>query len=244
MAARRRRGKQAAERETENSQISEISDVPQSKEDPESKQESAPLEAETLPPIPMEEFFSLPVVQYVLPILGEVPPGEPPDPTKCSPREYLEFYIFPVVLPGLAALLQEAEKKKCFERRRTKFIPSDFLTEWLYNNNPKRKDESFTELFSIPFVKDWIKDHPRPPIPLSLLLSEEEASILIQSFWRGYRVRCDSEIQELRQWQRKFREEKNINEVVKKFWAKQEAKVQRKAEELDKLTQNPSTSQF
>ncbi|NXM15918.1 IQCK protein, partial [Ploceus nigricollis] len=172
----------------------------------------------------MEEFFSAPAAQYLLPILGEVPPGEPPDPKKCSPREYLEFYIFPVLLPGLAALLYEAEKEKCFEGKRTKFIPFDFLTEWLYNKNPKRKDESFTELFSIPFVKDWLKDHPRPPVPLSLLLSEEEASILIQSFWRGYRVRCNSEIQELRQWQKKLREERHINEVVKKFWAKQEAK--------------------
>ncbi|XP_066054007.1 IQ domain-containing protein K isoform X2 [Chamaea fasciata] len=77
---------------------------------------------------------------------------------------------------------------------------------------------------------------PRPPIPLTLLLSEEEASILIQSFWRGYRVRCDSKIQELRQWQKKLRDEKNITEVVKKFWTKQEAKVERKAEELDKRT--------
>ncbi|XP_066054008.1 IQ domain-containing protein K isoform X3 [Chamaea fasciata] len=94
--------------------------------------------------------------------------------------------------------------------KRTTFIPSDFLTEWLYN--------------------------PRPPIPLTLLLSEEEASILIQSFWRGYRVRCDSKIQELRQWQKKLRDEKNITEVVKKFWTKQEAKVERKAEELDKRT--------
>ncbi|NWH85932.1 IQCK protein, partial [Aegithalos caudatus] len=180
------------------------------------------LEAEVLQPVLMEPLFSAPANKYVLPVLGEVPPGEPPDPKKCSPREYLEFYIFPVLLPGLAALLQEAEKY--FEGKRTKFIPCDFLTEWLYNKSPKRKDESFTELFSIPFVKDWLKDHPRPPIPLSLLLSEEEASLLIQSFWRGYRVRCDSEIQELRQWQKKLREERHITEVVKKFWTKQEAK--------------------
>ncbi|XP_053848331.1 IQ domain-containing protein K isoform X3 [Vidua macroura] len=181
----------------------------------------------------MEQLFSAPAAQYLPPVLGEAPPGEPPDPKKCSPREYLEFYIFPVLLPGLAALLHEAEKEKCFEGKRTTFIPSDFLTEWLYNKNPKRKDESFTELFSIPFVKDWLKDHPRPPVPLSLLLSEEEASILIQSFWRGYRVRCDSEIQELRQWQKKLREERHIKEIVKKFWAKQEAKVGSKSEELD-----------
>nr|XP_026649658.1 IQ domain-containing protein K isoform X1 [Zonotrichia albicollis] len=219
-------GGHGAEHEEEQPQIS---DDPQLKQDPESKEESVPLEAE----IPVEQLFSAPTPQYLPPVLGETPPGDPPDPKKCSPREFLEFYIFPVLLPGLAALLHEVEKEKCLEEKRTKFIPTDFLTEWLYNNNPKRKDESFTELFSIPFVKDWLKDHPRPPVPLSLLLSEEEASILIQSFWRGYRVRCDSEIQELRKWQKKLREERYIHDVVRKFWAKQEAKVGSKSEELD-----------
>uniref|UniRef100_A0A8D0GKZ2 IQ motif containing K n=1 Tax=Sphenodon punctatus TaxID=8508 RepID=A0A8D0GKZ2_SPHPU len=141
-----------------------------------------------------------------------------------SPRKFLECYIFPVLLPGMAELLHQAEKERCFERKRTKFIACDFLTEWLYNHNPKRKDEPFTEFFSIPFVKDWLKDHPRPPIPLSLLLSEEEASNIIQSFWRGYRVRCEPEVQELRQWQKQLREDKNIIKRVQEFWTKQEVK--------------------
>ncbi|XP_026714667.1 IQ domain-containing protein K [Athene cunicularia] len=165
------------------------------------------------------------VVQQSLSIPEAGPFPEPPDPKTCSPQEYLEYYVFPVLLPGMAELLHQAKKEKCFERKRTKFIACDFLTEWLYNKNPKRKDESFTEFFSIPFVKDWLKDHPRPPIPLSLLLSEEAASIVIQSFWRGYRVRCDSEIQELRQWQKQLRENKNIIKRVEEFWTKQEAKV-------------------
>ncbi|NXM73318.1 IQCK protein, partial [Serilophus lunatus] len=195
---------------------------------PDSQQGFVSLEAGILQPLNMEQLSSVPVIdivdQQLLQILEAAPSPEPPDPKTCSPRQYLEHYIFPVLLPGLAELLQQAGKENCFEGKRTKFIASDFLTEWLYNKNPKRKDESFTEFFSIPFVKDWLKDHPRPPIPLSLLLSEEEASIIIQSFWRGYRVRCNSEIQELRQWQKKLREERAINKIVKKFWSKQEAK--------------------
>ncbi|XP_073915662.1 IQ domain-containing protein K isoform X4 [Castor canadensis] len=148
-----------------------------------------------------------------------------------SPKEYFETYIFPVLLPGMASLLHQAKKEKCFERKRTKFIACDFLTEWLYNQNPKRTGEPFTEFFSIPFVEEWLKHHPRPPIPLSLLLTEEEAAISIQSFWRAYLVRCDPEIQELRQWQKKLREDKHIRQRVQMFWAKQEQKVKGKMED-------------
>ncbi|XP_043416333.1 IQ domain-containing protein K isoform X4 [Prionailurus bengalensis] len=151
-------------------------------------------------------------------------------PKTCSPKEYLETFIFPVLLPGMASLLHQAKKEKCFERKRTKFIACDFLTEWLYNQNPKRIGESFTEFFSIPFVEQWLKHHPRPAMPLSLLLTEGEAALIIQSFWRAYLVRCDPEIQELRQWQKKLREDNHIHQRVKIFWAKQEQKVKCKME--------------
>ncbi|KAM3826572.1 IQ domain-containing protein K [Vipera latastei] len=81
-----------------------------------------------------------------------------PDLKTCTPREFLECYIFPVLLPGMVELLHQAKKERCFERKQTRFIALDFLTEWLYNHNAKRKDEPFVEFFEIPFVKDWLKD--------------------------------------------------------------------------------------
>ncbi|XP_006508047.1 IQ domain-containing protein K isoform X3 [Mus musculus] len=102
--------------------------------------------------LPIHQFPAMPPVPC--------PPkkAETVEPKTCSPRDYLEMFIFPVLLPGMASLLHQAKREKCFERKRTKFIACDFLTEWLYNQNPKRAGESFTEFFSIPFVEDWLKD--------------------------------------------------------------------------------------
>ncbi|XP_039111811.1 IQ domain-containing protein K isoform X2 [Hyaena hyaena] len=202
------------------------------------KQESiitvSPLEETVFHGFNTEHFYSAPHLTTDSHIPCPKVKLETVHPKTCSPKEYLETFIFPVLLPGMASLLHQAKKEKCFERKRTKFIACDFLTEWLYNQNPKRTGESFTEFFSIPFVEQWLKHHPRSAIPLSLLLTEEEAALIIQSFWRAYLVRCDPEIQELRQWQKKLREDSHIRERVKIFWAKQEQKVKCKMEDEEK----------
>jgi len=152
------------------------------------------------------------------------PPSPPPAPNKksCSPREYLEHYIFPTLLPALEQMLYTAKTERCFERKRTKFNALDFLTEHLYKKNPDTNEREKMTLMDIPFVQEWLKDHPRPPLPKSLLWSEEEATLIIQSFWRGYKVRREPDIQELRQWQREWRaENENVSQKVNKFWAKQ-----------------------
>uniref|UniRef100_A0ACB8FL68 Uncharacterized protein n=1 Tax=Sphaerodactylus townsendi TaxID=933632 RepID=A0ACB8FL68_9SAUR len=46
-----------------------------------------------------------------------VPPQPPELPSlkTCPPREVLEHFIFPVLLPGMTELLHQAKKEKCFE---------------------------------------------------------------------------------------------------------------------------------
>ncbi|CAC5409349.1 IQ domain-containing protein K [Mytilus coruscus] len=156
------------------------------------------------------------------------PPASPPPPSpdapnkdKCSPREYLEHYVFPWLLPALEDMLRQAKKEKCLERKRTKFNALDYLTETLYKKNPLHKDRENVTLEEIPFVKEWLKDHPRPPLPLSLIWTEDEATQIIQNYWRGFLVRKDPEVQELRQWQREWREETGgIQDKVSQFWDK------------------------
>ncbi|XP_007440087.1 IQ domain-containing protein K isoform X1 [Python bivittatus] len=206
-----------------------------------------PADAGALPDLSWDESKSVVTEEVVLrktPSLLEPVAPELPDLKTCTPREFLECYIFPVLLPGMVELLHQAKKERCFERKRTRFIALDFLTEWLYNHNAKRKDEPFVEFFEIPFVKDWLKAHPRPPVPLSLLFTEEQAGNIIQSFWRGHRIRCDPEVQELRQWQKHLRETKNINKRVREFWANQEKKVGTKLEDSVQPSPNLSKTVF
>ena len=144
-----------------------------------------------------------------------------PDPLKCSPREYCEFYIFPILLPALEKMLIEAKANKVFEKRRTKFNACDFLTSYLYRHNPNFNDRDGIELEEIPFVQQILAVHPRPPIPLSLLLSDDEAATIIQAHYKGYKVRKEPEVQELREYQREMREEEcEINFKVEDFWHK------------------------
>ena len=163
-----------------------------------------------------------------------IPIQYPTTPIEKSPKElptieYLEKYIYPILLKGIEQLLIEAEKRKCLERKRSAFNALDYLTRYLYFKNPKRvnlseeQNESLSDIYqpleNIPFVRMHFEKYPRLPLPKSLLWSEEEATLIIQSFYRGYRVRKEAEIQELRQWQREWRESnRNIHEVVEDFW--------------------------
>lgn len=151
------------------------------------------------------------------------PPPPPPDKENCTPREYLEHYVFPVLLPALLAMLKQAKKERCFDRRRFRFNGCDFLTEYLWRHNPQITGREKDDLEEIPFVKRILAEQPRPPLPLSLVWTEVQAAIVIQSFWRGFKVRKADHIQELRQWQREWQEENaDIKDKVADFWKEHE----------------------
>uniref|UniRef100_W5M4S8 IQ motif containing K n=1 Tax=Lepisosteus oculatus TaxID=7918 RepID=W5M4S8_LEPOC len=152
---------------------------------------------------------------------------------------FLELAVFPVLLPGLEAMLREAQSQHCLEFASSKQTGCRLYIQWFkYNKNPIRQGEEPVSFEQIPFVQDWLREHPRPPIPLSLLLSDDEAVVLIQAFWRGYKVRCDREVQELRQWQRELREDsRSIRQRVEEFWAQRESRVGREIEDPEEAAQ-------
>ncbi|XP_065066067.1 IQ domain-containing protein K-like [Rhopilema esculentum] len=140
---------------------------------------------------------------------------------RCSAKEYLEKEIFPVLLPALDKMLRSAVENDALKWKRTKFNACDYLTEYLYNNNPRHTEREETSLWNIPFVQRINAENPRPPLPLSLILTDEEAAIIIQSFWRGCVVRMDEEVQELRKYQKEMREQEyDIVLKVEDFWKK------------------------
>lgn len=61
---------------------------------------------------------------------------------------------------------------------------------------------------------------PRPPLPLSATLTEEEAAIIIQSFFRGYLERKEERSTLFRTWQQNVWDERKAADKIKSFWKK------------------------
>ncbi len=67
--------------------------------------------------------------------------------TKCSSVKYVRTQMIPIIREALTKMIDTAEDNDVFKyKRKNKFNPCDFLTEFLYNKNPKRKGEYPTSL--------------------------------------------------------------------------------------------------
>ena len=83
---------------------------------------------------------------------------------------YYDNVLMPIIASGLTEMIKTAESENVFKyKKRNKFNGCDFLTEYLFNANPKRAGKhEHTELGEIPFCQEFDKDFPRKPLPLSV----------------------------------------------------------------------------
>lgn len=83
--------------------------------------------------------------------------------------------------------------------------------------NPKHDDRNEITLPDIPFVKDEWKRNPRPPLPLSATLTEEEAAIKLQAAYRGYQVRSHEDVEIFREWQKSYHKEIYAVQTIQRY---------------------------
>jgi hypothetical protein len=74
-------------------------------------------------------------------------------------RDFLDFYVFPQVIPAVQALIRFATRNRVFQCRYCTFNALDYIVEYIYNNNPKHPERALNPvpLFEIPFAKAWVK---------------------------------------------------------------------------------------
>ncbi|XP_045462299.1 IQ domain-containing protein K-like [Harmonia axyridis] len=123
--------------------------------------------------------------------------------------DFLETKVTPLLKKGMLSALKEAERQNCLDRQRTDFDPIDHISEYLWNNNPEfpqRLNEN-KKIHDMHWVMEYLKENPRPFFPYHLIWSNDFAAIKIQAFLRGYWVRRQEEVQEVRRFWKQLKEE-------------------------------------
>ncbi|XP_064406745.1 IQ domain-containing protein K-like [Halichondria panicea] len=133
-----------------------------------------------------------------------------------SPASFLEKELFEILLPGLEETLKVAKSTE----RRKRFNALDYLVEYLYRHNPNHHDRESLSLKDIPFVKEEWEVNPRPPLPLSATLTEEQAAVIIQAHYRGHLARKQGNAKLFRSWKKEVEKEKSAIKRIQKKWRK------------------------
>ncbi|CAK9796756.1 IQ domain-containing protein K [Anthophora plagiata] len=118
------------------------------------------------------------------------------------PSNYLDQRIFGLLMPALKETLIEASKWNALRVQKCRFNGLDYISEILWNRNPLRSQTYSPPLnvFEIPPFREYLRLHPRPYYPKSWLWSEDEAALYIQRYVRGWLVRKQPDVQEMRQF--------------------------------------------
>ncbi|XP_076272315.1 IQ domain-containing protein K-like [Rhynchophorus ferrugineus] len=130
---------------------------------------------------------------------------------------YLNETIFPILNQALIDMLIRVKEENSFYRPKSAFNGIDFLSECLYNRNPKYPDRSsnWTYIFDMDWVQEFLKSNPRPYYPFSLIWTRDYATLKIQSYLRGYWVRRRPDVQEVRSFWKDYKLDKiNKNQQI------------------------------
>ncbi|XP_017884460.1 IQ domain-containing protein K-like [Ceratina calcarata] len=124
------------------------------------------------------------------------------DEDESLPSNYLNKNLFRLLIPALEETLIEASKWKALRVQKCRFNGVDHIAQILWNQNPRRSKVYSPPLdfFEIPVFKEYLRLHPRPNYPKSWLWTDEEAALHIQRYVRGWLVRKQAEVQEMRQF--------------------------------------------
>ncbi|KAL5106634.1 IQ domain-containing protein K [Taenia crassiceps] len=124
-----------------------------------------------------------------------------------TPAGYFKLRLLPVVEKILRSLLTQIIANDVLQRPHSRFNALHYLTLELYRNNPAKSEriDTIKKIEDIAWVAEHWKLHPPTELPLGWNLTRAEAATIIQKHWRGYSVRIQAEVQELRKWQQEWR---------------------------------------
>ncbi|XP_039285308.1 IQ domain-containing protein K [Nilaparvata lugens] len=125
---------------------------------------------------------------------------------------YLNKEVFPILLQCLLEVLEKTKAFDSFYSQRLTYNGIDYLSELLYNCNPRHPLRTKKRLLKIPFVQKWLVKHPWKQYGSGVGWSVEMAAIVIQAHIRGYLVRCRADIQEVRNFWKTLKRNKEISD--------------------------------
>nr|CAH7727078.1 unnamed protein product [Callosobruchus chinensis] len=108
--------------------------------------------------------------------------------------------LLPLLESGLYEMLFKVNQDDSFYVRKTAFDGVDYLSEYLYNMNPKypERKANWAYIFDMKWVEELLAANPRPFFPFHRIWSRETAAKQIQAYMRAYWDRKKPDIQEVR----------------------------------------------